>query len=65
MLFFFLARFFIAGCTGICYPTISSVAGGGCFAGMKAFPIFFPFGVHVQFMERFHVCVYIKNDFTP
>ena len=60
-MFFFLTRFFIAGCTGICYLTNSSVAGGGCFTGMMAFPFFFPFGVHVQFMETFYVCVYIKS----
>ena len=41
--------------------TTSSVAGGGCFTGIMAFPFLFPFGVHVQFMERFHVCVYIKT----
>ena len=39
--------------------TISSVAGGGCFTRIMAFPFFFPLGVHVQFMERFYVCVYI------
>ena len=37
------------------------MAGGGCFTGMMAFPFFFPFGVHVQFMETFYVCVYIKT----
>ena len=60
-LFFFLARFFIAGCTGICYLTNSSVAGGVCFTGIMAFPFFFAFGVHVEFMETFYVCVYIKT----
>ena len=60
MLFFFLTRFFIAGCPGICYLTTSSEAGGGCFAGMMAFPFYLPFGVHVQYMERFYVCVYMK-----
>ena len=61
----FLARCFIAGCTGICHLTTSSVAGGGRIAGMMAFFSFCPFGVRVQFMERLYVCVYIKNDFTP
>ena len=58
----FLARFFIASCIGICYLTTSSVAGGASFVGMMDFPffVFFPFSVHVQFMERFYVCVYIK-----
>ena len=38
---FFLARFFIAGCTGFCYLTTSSVAGGWCLAGMMPFPFLF------------------------
>ena len=40
--------------------TTYSVAGGGCFTGIMAFPFFFSFDVHVQFMERFYICVYIK-----
>ena len=45
--------------------TTSSVAGGGCFTGIMAFPFFFSFRCTCTiYGEILCMCVY-ENDFTP